>query len=81
MRMTAARKITGMAALEAANFLKNSGDPDSVLTGALLVVLREALERVVLPEELFLELPLDDEPVERGLPELERVPEREEVFL
>lgn len=69
MRMTAARKITGMAALEAANFLKNSGDPDSVLTGALLVVLREALERVVLPEELFLELPLDDEPVERGLPE------------
>jgi hypothetical protein len=58
IRITAPRKITGIAAFEAANLLMTPANPDSSFTGAVLL-----LEEVVF------------------LPELERVPEREEVFL
>ena len=57
IRITTARNITGIAALDAANLLITLANPDSSWAGVLL-----------LDEAVF-------------LPELERVPEREEVFL
>ena len=62
-------KITGIAALEDANFLKREEAPDSVRTGAVVVfleVLREPEERVDFFEVLLFE-PLE-EPDERDLP-------------
>ena len=69
MRRTAPMKIRGAAAFEEANLPKRSEnpEPDSGGTGLLLaVVLRDVFERVVLEEELFFELPLE-EPEERDL--------------
>ena len=60
-RITAAMKISGIAALEAANFLITFAKPDSCAAGALLVVLREEFEREDDLEELFFE-PLEEEP-------------------
>ena len=58
IRITTARNITGIAALDAANLLITLANPDSSRAGVVLL----------LDEAVF-------------LPELERVPEREEVFL
>lgn len=69
MRRTAAIKITGVAALDEANFLKPLSREESFRTGALLVVLLDVFEREEDFEGLFLE-PLE-ELLERDLPDLE----------
>ena len=69
MRRTAPMKIRGAAAFEDANLPRRSAkpEPDSLGAGVFFaVVLRVVFERVVLEEELFLELPLE-EPEERDL--------------
>ena len=67
MRRTAAMKIIGEEALEAANFLTTATKPDSSCSGAVFlpVVLLVPVERAVLPEVLFF-APLE-ELVERDL--------------
>ena len=69
MRRTAAMKITGVAALDEANFLKPLSRAESFCTGALFVVLLVVFEREEDFEGLFLE-PLE-ELLERDLPDLE----------
>ena len=69
MRRTAAIKITGVAALDEANFLKPLSREESFWTGALLVVLLDVFEREEDFVGLFFE-PLE-ELLERDLPDLE----------
>lgn len=69
IRRTAAIKIRGVAAFEAANFLNAAENPDSSGWGAvvLLDVPRELFERAEVLRGLLFE-PLEEEPAERDLP-------------
>ena len=69
IRRTAAIKIRGVEAFEAANFLNAAENPDSSGWGAvvLLDVPRELFERAEVLWGLLFE-PLEEEPAERDLP-------------
>ena len=69
MRRTAAINITGVAALDEANFLKPLSREEAFWPGALLVVRLDVFEREEDFEGLFFE-PLE-ELLERDLPVLE----------